>query len=41
MKNFFKSIFNFLGEVGRAKAATELARAGYYKEAQQLMEQKL
>ncbi len=40
MKQFFKSIFNFLSEVGKAKAAADLARAGYYKEARQLMEQK-
>lgn len=37
MKHFFKSIFNFLEEVGKAKAAAELARAGYYKEAQEIM----
>ena len=35
--NFFKSIFDFLAEVGKAKAAAELARAGYYKEAQNLL----
>lgn len=37
MKNFFKSIFEFLAEVGKAKAAAELARAGYYKEAENLL----
>lgn len=40
MKRFFESIFNFLIDVGRARAAADLARAGYYKEARQLMEQK-
>lgn len=37
MKRFFESIFNFLSDVGKARAAAELARAGYYKEAQEIM----
>lgn len=32
-----KSIYNFLGEMGRVRAATHLARRGDYDGAQKLM----
>lgn len=37
MKRFFNSIIDFLTHVGKVKAAAELSRAGYYKEAQEIM----
>jgi len=40
MKNFFKRIINFLESVGRTKAAAELSRQGYYKEASRLVNDK-
>jgi hypothetical protein len=35
--NIFKSIYNFLQEVGRIRAASYLARRGQYTAAQKLM----
>ncbi len=37
MKNFLNSLYSFFHEMGKAKAATALARAGLYKEARELM----
>ncbi len=37
MKNFLNSLCSFFQEMGRAKAATALARSGHYKEARELM----
>lgn len=37
MKRFFNSIVDFLSYIGKVKAASELSRAGYYKEAQEIM----
>lgn len=34
---FFKSIYNFLGEMGKAHAAANLARNGDYKSARKLI----
>ena len=37
MKNFFNAFYEFLHAMGKAKAATALARAGMHKEAQKMM----
>jgi hypothetical protein len=37
MKAFFHKIIDLLESLGRARAASELARSGHYKEAQALM----
>lgn len=38
MKNFWLSILEFFEDLGRARAASELARAGRYEEARRLYE---
>jgi hypothetical protein len=38
MKNLWESILVFLESVGKARAASELVRAGKYEEAKRLME---
>lgn len=37
MKNFLNTIYAFFHEMGKAKAASAMARAGMYKEAKDLM----
>jgi hypothetical protein len=37
MKNFLNAFYEFLHAMGKAKAATALARAGMHKEAKELM----
>lgn len=37
MKNFLKTILVWLESFNRARVASELSRAGYYKEARALM----
>jgi len=37
MKNFINTFYDFLHAMGKAKAATALARAGMHKEARDLM----
>lgn len=37
MKQFLIRVVDFFESMGRARAASELARAGHYKEAQALM----
>jgi hypothetical protein len=37
MKNFLNAIYVFFQEMGKAKAASALAREGLYKEAQAMM----
>lgn len=37
MKGFLNRVLDILESLGRARAASELARAGHYKEAQVLM----
>jgi hypothetical protein len=38
MKNLWESLLVFLESVGKARAASELVRAGKYEEAKRLME---
>ena len=40
MKNFLNSIYLFLHEFGKAKAAAHLARIGKYSEAQAVLNSK-
>jgi hypothetical protein len=40
MKNILKSIACFFEELGRARAAAELARAGKYEEAKRITAEK-
>jgi len=37
MKNIINALYDFFQEMGKAKAATALARAGMHKEAKELM----
>ena len=37
MKNFLNTLYGFFQAMGKAKAATALARAGHHKEARDLM----
>ena len=37
MKNFLKTIYGFLQAMGKAKAASAMAREGQYKQAENLM----
>ena len=37
MKNFLNTLRNFFQEMGKAKAASAMARAGMHKEAKELM----
>ena len=37
MKNFFNTIYAFFQAMGKAKAASAMARAGHHKEAENLM----
>jgi hypothetical protein len=37
MKNFLNTIYAFFQSMGKAKAASAMARAGMYKEAKDLM----
>ena len=37
MKNFLKTIYAFFQAMGKAKAASAMARAGHHKEARDLM----
>lgn len=37
MKNFLNTLYSFFHTMGKAKAATALARAGMHKEARDLM----
>ena len=37
MKNFLNTLYNFFHDLGKAKAASAMARAGMHKEAKDLM----